>query len=177
MAGKNTAAFGIYKTQVGAEQAVDALKTAGFRNTDISALLPENQGTKDFAHEKNTKAPEGAATGAGAGGVMGGALGWLAGIGALAIPGVGPFVAAGPIVAMLSGAAVGATMGGITGALIGMGIPEYEAKRYEGKLKEGKILISVHSENSQETDRAEAIFKTAGAQDIATSGEATVKSN
>jgi hypothetical protein len=160
-----------------AVQIVDALKTAGFSNTDISALLPDTEGTKDFAHEKNTQAPEGAATGAGAGGVMGGALGWLAGIGALAIPGVGPFVAAGPIVAMLSGAAVGATMGGITGALIGMGIPEYEAKRYEGKLKEGKILISVHSENSQETDRAEAIFKAAGAQDIATSGEATVKSS
>ncbi|MEO6546262.1 MAG: DUF3341 domain-containing protein, partial [Nitrospiraceae bacterium] len=124
--------------------------------------------------EKNTNAPEGAATGAGAGGVMGGAIGWLAGIGALAIPGIGPFVAAGPIMAMLGGAALGATVGGITGALVGMGIPEYEAKRYEGKLKEGKILISVHSENSTETDRAEAIFKKEGAQDIATSGEAAV---
>ena len=158
-----------------AERIVDNLKTAGFSNTDISVLLPDTQGTKDFAHEKNTKAPEGAVTGAGAGGVMGGTLGWLAGIGALAIPGIGPFVAAGPIMAMLGGAALGATMGGITGALVGMGIPEYEAKRYEGKLKEGKILISVHSENSQETDRAEAIFKQAGAQDIATSGEAAVK--
>jgi hypothetical protein len=158
-----------------AERIVDNLKTAGFSNNDISVLLPDTQGTKDFAHEKNTKAPEGAATGAGAGGVMGGALGWLAGIGALAIPGVGPFVAAGPIMAMLGGAALGATVGGITGALVGIGIPEYEAKRYEGKLKEGKILISVHSDNSKETDRAEAIFKTAGAQDIATSGEAAVK--
>jgi hypothetical protein len=158
-----------------AEQIVDNLKTAGFSNNDISVLLPDQQGTKDFAHEKNTKAPEGAATGAGAGGVMGGALGWLAGIGALAIPGVGPFVAAGPIMAALGGAALGATVGGITGALVGLGIPEYEAKRYEGKLKAGKILISVHSDNSKETARAEGIFKSAGAEDIATSGEAAVK--
>lgn len=124
---------------------------------------------------KSTKAPEGAATGAGTGGVLGGVLGWLAGIGALAIPGIGPFVAAGPIMALLGGAAVGATVGGITGALIGMGIPEYEAKRYESKLKEGKILISVHSENSDETDRAKTIFKNAGAEDITTSSEASVK--
>lgn len=170
-----TAVFCIATAYRQAEQIVDKLKTAGFSNNDISVLLPDTQGTKDFAHEKNTKAPEGAATGAGAGGVMGGALGWLAGIGALAIPGVGPFVAAGPIMAALSGAALGATVGGITGALIGMGIPEFEAKRYEGKLKEGKILISVHSDNSKETDRAEAIFKQAGAQDISTSGEASVK--
>ncbi|MDO9119256.1 MAG: hypothetical protein Q7U39_14945 [Nitrospira sp.] len=169
-----TSVFCIATTYTQAEQIVDRLKNSGFSNTDISALFPDNQGTKDFAHEKNTKAPEGAATGAGAGGVMGGALGWLAGIGALAIPGIGPFVAAGPIMAMLGGAAVGATLGGITGALVGMGIPEYEAKRYEGKLKEGNILISVHSENSAETSRAEAIFKQAGAQDIATSGEAAV---
>ena len=159
-----------------AERIVENLKNARFSNNDISVLFPSTQGTKDFAHEKNTKAPEGAATGAGAGGVMGGALGWLAGIGALAIPGIGPFVAAGPIMAALSGAAVGAALGGITGALVGMGIPEFEAKRYEGKLKEGNILISVHSENSKETDRAKAIFQEAGAQDIATSGEATVSS-
>jgi hypothetical protein len=157
------------------EQIVDNLKTGGFSNNHISVLLPDTQGTKDFAHEKNTKAPEGAATGAGAGGVMGGALGWLAGIGALAIPGAGPFVAAGPIMAALGGAALGATVGGITGALVGLGIPEYEAKRYEGKLKAGKILISVHSDDSKETSRAEAIFKAAGAEDIATSGEAAVK--
>lgn len=166
--------FCIVTSYLQAERIVDSLRNAGFSNTDISVLFPDTQGTKDFAHEKNTKAPEGAATGAGAGGVMGGALGWLAGIGALAIPGIGPFVAAGPIMAMLGGAAVGATLGGITGALVGMGIPEYEAKRYEGKLKQGNILISVHSENSTETDRAEAIFKQAGAQDIATSDEAAV---
>ncbi len=169
------AVFCIANTYAQAERIIDALKLAGFSNNDISVLLPDTQGTKDFAHEKNTKAPEGAATGAGAGGLMGGALGWLAGIGALAIPGVGPFVAAGPIMAALGGAALGATVGGIGGALIGMGIPEYEAKRYEGKLKEGKILISVHSENSKETDRAEAIFKNAQAEDIASSEEAAVK--
>lgn len=169
-----TSVFCIVTSYPQAERIVESLKTAGFSNTDISALFPDTQGTKDFAHEKNTKAPEGAATGAGAGGLMGGAVGWLAGIGALAIPGIGPFVAAGPIMAMLGGAAVGATLGGITGALVGMGIPEYEAKRYEGKLKAGNILISVHSENSAETSRAEAIFKQAGAQDIATSSEAAV---
>ncbi|MEQ1627855.1 MAG: hypothetical protein ABL965_10720 [Nitrospira sp.] len=169
-----TSVFCIVNSYPQAERIVESLKTAGFSNTDISALFPDTQGTKDFAHEKNTKAPEGAATGAGAGGLMGGAVGWLAGIGALAIPGIGPFVAAGPIMAMLGGAAVGATLGGITGALVGMGIPEYEAKRYEGKLKAGNILISVHSENSAETSRAEAIFKQAGAQDIATSSEAAV---
>jgi hypothetical protein len=158
-----------------AERIVESLKTSGFSNNDISVLFPDTQGTKDFAHEKSTKAPEGAATGAGTGGVLGGVLGWLAGIGAIAIPGIGPFVAAGPIMALLGGAAVGATVGGITGALIGMGIPEYEAKRYESKLKEGKILISVHSENSDETDRAKTIFKNAGAEDISTSGEASVK--
>jgi hypothetical protein len=158
-----------------AERIVESLKTSRFSNNDISVLFPDTQGTKDFAHEKSTKAPEGAATGAGTGGVLGGVLGWLAGIGAIAIPGIGPFVAAGPIMALLGGAAVGATVGGITGALIGMGIPEYEAKRYESKLKEGKILISVHSENSDETDRAKTIFKNAGAEDISTSGEASVK--
>src|SRR6187399_3461167 len=126
MAGKNTAAFGIYTSQAGVERAVDELKTAGFRNSDISVLFPENTGTKDFAHEKNTKAPEGAATGAGTGALLGGGLGWLVGIGALAIPGLGPFIAAGPIVAALAGAGVGGAVGGLTGALVGMGIPEYE---------------------------------------------------
>src|SRR5215470_4678448 len=130
MAGKNTAVFGIYRDRLSAENAVNALREAGFRNTDISALLPDNEGTKDFAHEKNTKAPEGTATGA----ILGGGLGWLAGIGALAIPGLGPFIAAGPIMATLAGAGVGGALGGITGALIGMGIPEYEAKRYEGRV-------------------------------------------
>jgi hypothetical protein len=167
--------FCIATTEAQAGRIVDSLKIAGFSNNDISVLFPDTDGTKDFAHEKNTKAPEGAATGAGTGGLLGGALGWLAGIGALAIPGVGPFVAAGPIMAALSGAAVGATVGGITGALVGMGIPEYEAKRYEGKLKDGNILISVHSENSKETDRAKTIFENAGAQDISASTEASAK--
>src|SRR6266436_5357023 len=135
MAGKNTAVFGIYRDQTGVENAVDALMEAGFRNTDISVLFPENEGTKDLAHEKNTKAPEGVATGATSGAVIGGTLGWLVGIGALAIPGLGPFIAAGPVVAALAGAGAGGTLGGITGALIGLGIPEYEAKRYEGRIK------------------------------------------
>jgi hypothetical protein len=171
MAGKNTAVFGIYRDQLGVERAVDALKSEGFRNTDISALFPENQGTKDFAHEKNTKAPEGATTGAGTGALLGGGLGWLAGIGALAIPGVGPLIAAGPIVAALAGAGVGGAVGGLTGALIGMGIPEYEAKRYEGRVKEGGILLSVHSDNSEWTGRAKKILEATGAEDIASAGE------
>jgi hypothetical protein len=156
-----------------AETIVDRLKAEGFSNNDISALFPDKDSTRDFAHEKNTKAPEGAVAGAGTGGVLGGTLGWLAGIGALAIPGVGPFVAAGPIVAALSGAAIGATAGGITGGLIGMGIPEYEAKRYEGKIKAGNILISVHADNSDEIDRAKEIFEQANAQDISTASEPT----
>ncbi len=173
MAGKNTAAFGIYKTRVGAEEAVNALKAAEFRNTDISVLFPENEGTKDFAHEKNTKAPEGAATGAGTGAVLGGALGWLAGIGALAIPGVGPLIAAGPIMAALAGAGVGGTLGGLTGALVGMGIPEYEAKRYEGRVKEGGILLSVHCDDSKWTKRAKEILEQTGAEDVSSTGEAS----
>src|SRR4029077_5815494 len=171
MAGKNTAAFGIYKTQVGAEKAVDALKTAGFRNTDISALLPENVGTKDFAHEKNTKAPEGAATGAGTGAVVGGTLGLLAGIGALAIPGLGPFIAAGPIMGALAGAGTGGVVGGILGALVGMGIPEYEAKRYEGMIKEGRVLLSVHCDNSDWVKRAKNVLERTSAQDVSSTGE------
>jgi hypothetical protein len=154
---------------------VDRLKAAGFSNNDISVLFPDKTGTKDFAHEQHTKAPEGATTGGITGGVLGGALGWLAGIGALAIPGVGPFIAAGPIMAALGGAAVGGTVGGITGALIGLGIPEYEAKRYEGKIREGNILISVHSDDSDETREAKEIFKQAGAKDISSTGEASVK--
>jgi len=173
MAGKNTAVFGIYRNQVGVESAVDALKSAGFRNTDISVLFPENKGTKDFAHEKNTKAPEGATTGAGTGALLGGGLGWLAGIGALAIPGVGPLIAAGPIVAALAGAGVGGAVGGLTGALIGMGIPEYEAKRYEGRVKEGGILLSVHSDSSDWTKKAKDILERTGAEDIASAGEAS----
>jgi hypothetical protein len=173
MAGKNTAVFGIYRDQLGVEEAVNALRAAGFRNTDISVLFPENQGTKDFAHEKHTKAPEGTATGAGTGAVIGGTLGWLAGIGALAIPGVGPLIAAGPIVAALTGVGVGGAVGGVTGALIGMGIPEYEAKRYEGRVKEGGILLSVHSDNSDWTSKAKDILKRTGADDVSSTGEAS----
>jgi hypothetical protein len=173
MAGKNTAVFGIYPNYAAVESGVETLKAAGFRNTDISVLFPENVGSKDFAHEKGTKAPEGASTGAGTGALIGGGLGWLAGIGALAIPGLGPFIAAGPIMAALAGAGVGGTVGGITGALIGMGIPEYEAKRYEGRVKEGGILLSVHSDNSEWTKRAKEILKQTGAQDISSTGEAT----
>jgi len=172
MAGKNKAVFGIYSTQSGLEAGVDALKSAGFSNNDISVLFPDKEGTHDFAHENSTKAPEGAATGAGTGAVLGGGLGWLAGIGALAIPGLGPFIAAGPIMAALAGAGVGGAVGGLTGALIGMGIPEYEAKRYEGRVKNGGILISVHSDNSDETERAKTILEQTGAEDVSSTGEA-----
>jgi len=172
MAGKNTAVFGIYRNRLEVEQAVDALRAEGFRSTDISVLFPENEGTKDFAHEKATKAPEGTATGAGTGAVVGGTLGWLAGIGALAIPGLGPLIAAGPIVAALTGVGVGGAIGGISGALIGMGIPEYEAKRYEGRVKEGGLLLSVHSDNSDWTRKAKDILERTGADDVSSTGEA-----
>jgi hypothetical protein len=168
------AVFCLAKTESQAIAIVDRLKAEGFSSNDISVLFPDKTGTKDFAHEHHTKAPEGAAAGAGAGGILGGALGWLVGIGALAIPGLGPFIAAGPIMAALSGAAAGAALGGITGALIGLGIPEYEAKRYEGKIKEGNILISVHTENSTERARAKEIFERAGAEDIADTAEVRV---
>jgi len=173
MAGKNTAVFGIYRDRRHAEQAVDALRAAGFRNSDVSVLLPDNVGTKHFAHEKNTKAPEGATTGAASGGVLGGALGWLAGIGALAIPGVGPFIAAGPIMGALAGAGVGGAVGGLVGALVGMGIPEYEAKRYEGRVRDGGVLLSVHADNSDWVKRAKDILRDTGADDISSSGEAS----
>src|ERR687888_1106302 len=168
------AVFCLAKTEAQAITIVDQLKAAGFSPNDISVLLPDKAGTRDFAHEQHTKAPEGAATGAGTGGVLGGALGWLVGIGALAIPGLGPFIAAGPIMAALSGAAAGAALGGITGALVGLGIPEYEAKRYEGKIKEGNLLISVHTDNRTERARAKQIFEQAGAEDIADTAEARV---
>ena len=172
MAGKNTAVFGIYPNRTKVDSAVDALKAAGFKNTDISVLFPENEGTKDFAHEKDTKAPEGATAGAGTGALLGGGLGWLVGIGALAIPGLGPFIAAGPIMAALAGAGVGGAVGGLTGALIGMGIPEYVAKRYEGRVKDGGILLSVHSDDSQWTKKAKEILERTGAQDVSSTGEA-----
>src|ERR671936_186569 len=168
------AVFCLAQTEAQALMIVNQLRAAGFSSNDISVLFPDTTGTRDFAHEQHTKLPEGAATGAGTGGVLGGALGWLVGIGALAIPGLGPFIAAGPIMAALSGAAAGAALGGVTGALIGLGIPEYEAKRYEGKLKEGNLLISVHTDNSTERDRAKQIFEEAGAEDISYTEEARV---
>jgi len=173
MAGKNTAVFGIYPDRTSVDSAVNALKAADFRNTDISVLFPESAGTKDFAHDKSTKAPEGATAGAGTGALLGGGLGWLVGIGALAIPGLGPFIAAGPIMAALAGAGVGGAVGGLTGALIGMGIPEYEAKRYEGRVKDGGILLSVHSDDSTWTKKAKEILERTGAQDVSSTGEAT----
>jgi len=167
----NTAVFGIYKTREQVEKAVEQLKAAKFRNTDISVLFPANVGTKDFAHEKDTKAPEGTAAGAVTGGIIGGTLGWLAGIGALAIPGVGPLIAAGPIIGALSGIGAGGVIGGIAGALIGMGIPEYEAKRYEGMIKSGSILLSVHTDNSDWTGKAKRILENTGATDIGSASE------
>ena len=172
MAGNNTAVFGIYRNRADVENAVDTLRREEFRNTDISVLFPENEGTKDFAHEKNTKAPEGTATGATTGAIVGGGLGWLVGIGALAIPGLGPFVAAGPIMAALAGVGAGGAIGGIAGALIGVGIPEYEAKRYEGRVKDGGVLLSVHCDDSKWTKRAKQILEHTGADDISSTGEA-----
>ena len=166
--------FGIAKNESQAIMIADNLKAAGFTENDISVLFPDKTGTRDFAHEQHTKAPEGAATGAGTGAVLGGALGWMVGIGSLAIPGLGPFIAAGPIMAALAGAAGGAAAGGLTGALIGMGIPEYEAKRYEGKVKDGNVLLSVHTEDNDEQDRAKKILEADGAEDISYTGEASV---
>jgi len=171
MAAKNIAVFGIYPDRAAVEETVEHLRSAGFRSTDISVLFPDNQGTKDFAHEKNTKAPEGATTGVVAGGITGGVLGWLTGIGALAIPGLGPFVAAGPIVAALAGAGAVGTLGGIVGALVGMGIPEYEAKRYEGRIREGGVLVSVHCDSADWVKRCREIMVQTGGQDIGATGE------
>src|SRR6187401_1110290 len=173
MTNKKTAVFGLYPTVDRAERAVDELVAAHFDNADVSVLIADNQSSKDFAHEKQTKAPEGATTGVTAGGTLGGTLGLLAGIGALAIPGVGPFIAAGPIMGALAGIGVGGAVGGLVGALVGMGIPEYEAKRYEGRLKEGGVLLSVHCATSDEITRAKKILEQSGAGDIASSGEKT----
>lgn len=168
------AVFCIANTYQLANRIVEELREAGFPNYGVSVLFPETQTTQNFAHERDAKASEGIAAGAGTGGVVGGALGWLAGIGVLAIPGIGPFIAAGPIMAALSGAAVGATIGGITGGLVGLGFPEIEARRYEGKIKDGSILLSVHSEITDESKAAEIIFKNLGAQDICMTAEATI---
>src|SRR5277367_1005053 len=173
MAAKKTAVFGIYQNEKQAERTVDDLLGAGFLNDDVSVLLPDVRGTKDFAHDKGTKAPEGTAAGVATGGVVGGTLGLLAGIGLLAIPGIGPFIAAGPIVTALAGVGVGGTVGGLIGALVGMGIPEYEAKRYEGHIKAGGILLSVHCDTSEKIARAKDLLKHTGAQDIASSSEAS----
>ncbi len=173
MENKKTAAFGIYKTVSQAERVVDVLRNSGFSNDDISVLLPDNSSTKEFAHEKNTKAPEGATTGAATGGAVGGTLGLLAGIGALAIPGVGPLIAAGPIMAALAGLGVGGAVGGFVGAMVGIGIPEYEAKRYEGRIKSGGVLVSVHCDTSEEIKKAKDILKNTGAEDISSTGEAS----
>lgn len=165
------AVFCIVRDQAQAIIVADRLRDEGFSGNDVSVLLPDKGATRDFAHEQHTKAPEGAATGGVAGGVLGGALGWMVGIGALAIPGVGPFIAAGPIMAALGGAAIGAGVGGLAGALIGMGIPELEAKLYESKLKAGNVLIAVHTDDREETKKAEQIFKDAGASDIQSGSE------
>jgi hypothetical protein len=170
---KNKAVFGIYNTVAAADVATDTLVKSGFPASAVSVLMPENLGSKPIATEKTSKAPEGAATGAGSGAVLGGTLGLLAGIGALAIPGVGPLIAAGPIMAALAGVGVGGAVGGLTGALIGMGIPEYEAKRYEGYLKKGGILLSVHCDSSDEISRAKEILKNTRAEDVSSTGEAS----
>jgi hypothetical protein len=174
-----TAAFGIYHNRSQAEHAVDKLVGTGFHAADISVLYSESQGTKDFAHKKSTKAPEGAAAGATTGAVAGGALGLLAGLGAIAIPGVGPLIAAGPIMATLAGMGTGGAVGGLVGALAGAGVPEYEAKRYEGFMKKGGILLSVHCEDSEKVSQAKELLKKTGAEDIAATSEATadVKTN
>jgi hypothetical protein len=173
MSSKNTAVFGIYATAGLAETAVDHLLARGFTNAAISVLLPDDESTRAFAHEKSTKAPEGTATGVTTGGVLGGTLGLLAGIGALAIPGIGPFIAAGPIMATLAGIGVGGAVGGLLGALVGMGIPEYEAKRYEGAVKGGGTLLSVHCDTSEQIDAAKKALKETGASDISSTGEAS----
>ncbi len=171
MAGKNTAAFGIYRNRQDAERGADALIQAGFSRNDISVLMPDSRSTREFAAEKNTKAPEGTTTGVLSGGAVGGTLGLLAGIGALAIPGVGPFIAAGPIMGALAGVGAGGAVGGIIGALVGMGIPEYEAKRYEGRVKDGGVLLSVHCDSSDEVGRAKDVLKQSGAEDVSSAGE------
>lgn len=168
---KNYVTFGVFKLRAEVEECVEELKSNGFRNSDISALFQSGDSSKDFAHEAGTKLPEGASTGALSGALLGGTLGWLAGIGTLAIPGVGPLIAAGPIMATLAGAGVGGTIGGVGGALIGFGLPEYEAKRYEGSVKEGGILLSAHCDNSEWCDKAEEIFANCGAENISSTRE------
>ncbi len=173
MAGKNTAVFGIYSSAEHAERAVDSIIAAGFSSSQISVLLPDTRSTHEFAHAKDTKAPEGTTAGVTAGGIIGGTIGVLAGVGALAIPGIGPFIAAGPIMTGLAGLGVGGAVGGLVGALVGMGIPEYEAKRYEGRVKGGGTLLSVHCDTSEQISRAKDLLKSTGAEDIASSSESS----
>ncbi len=168
---KNTSVYGIYPSRLELETGIDQLRAAKFREEDISVLLPDNVGNKDFSPEKNSKMPEGATTGGAGGAIVGGTLGWLAGIGALAIPGLGPLIAAGPIMAALAGAGAGAAVGGLTGGLVGMGVPEYEAKRFEGRVKDGGVLISVHCDDSEWADRAKRILEQTGCKDISSSTE------
>jgi len=175
MENKKTAVFGIYTTTNQAEAAVNQLMSQGFSGDDISVLMEDSNSSRQFAHEKTTKAPEGTTTGATAGGVIGGTLGLLAGLGALAIPGVGPLIAAGPIMGTLAGIGAGGAVGGLIGALVGLGIPEYEAKRYEGRIKDGGVLLSVHCSTSNEIDRAKEALKHSGAQDISSTSEASAK--
>lgn len=177
MAGKNTAAFGIFPSHSAAASAVDHLHAAGFSNDDVSVLMADKQGSKEFAAEKNTKAPEGTTAGVLGGGTLGGTLGLLAGLGALAIPGVGPLIAAGPIMGALAGLGIGGAVGGLLGALVGLGIPEYEAKRYEGRVNDGGILVSVHCESSEEVSRAKDVLRQAGGEDVASSGEKAVSTH
>jgi hypothetical protein len=170
----STCVYALAKTDAQAIRIANRLRTAGFTEGDISLLAPDRGGLRDLGHENSTKAPEGAAAGASAGALFGGALGWLAGIGALAIPGVGPLIAAGPILATLSGAALGTAAGGLTGGLVGMGIPEYEAQAYEGKLREGNILMCVHADNSDEAAEIRRIYTEEQAESISTGSEATI---
>ncbi|MGD0545865.1 MAG: DUF3341 domain-containing protein [Candidatus Acidiferrales bacterium] len=170
---KKTSVLGIYNTRESVERAVDIFLKSGFTTSDVSVLLPENLGGKPIATHKDTKAPEGATAGGAGGAVVGGTLGLLAGIGALAIPGLGPFIAAGPIMAALAGMGVGGAVGGFAGALIGMGIPEYEAKRYEGRIQKGGILLSVHCDTSDQIKRGKEILKNTGAEDISSTGESS----
>ncbi len=169
---RNVAVYGIYPTRLSVEEAVDNLRRYGFRSEDISVLFPENQGTKDFAVEKHTKAPEGTATGATSGAIIGGALGWLVGAGLLVVPGLGPVLAAGPIVAALTGVGAGGVVGGVVGSLVGLGIPEYEAKRYEGRIRGGSILLSVHCDTEDWAKRAQELLEASGAEDISSTTEA-----
>lgn len=170
----NRTVMGIIESRTLAESIVTSLQSAGFSNQRISVLFPDQRGTADFAHERHTKAPEGAAAGAAGGGFVGGTIGLLAGIGALAIPGLGPFIAAGPLMAALSGAAAGAAVGGVGGALVGLGVPEVEAKKYEGKVRGGNILLAVHVEDREQEKRAEELLKRGGAHDVTSTSEASV---